>query len=218
MLCHRMSFRFPSFLISSTRKMSSITPTEKAFMAAPHFAVVGASKDTSKFGTRVCTSSPKARGLLISPNDQVLKWYQARTYDVVPVHPVTVYPVLYLASYLIFPRRKRKNSKAWPQSAQLLSSRRPRRRASTSLHRPRYVYQIHISTKSLRIWRQVTLSILEKAKELSVPTLWLQPGAEDETVIEYIKANDLSDRVIYGGPCILVIGDDIAKSNIDSAL
>lgn len=158
------------------------------------------------------------RTLLISPNDQVLKWYQARTYDVVPVHPVTVYPVLYLASYLIFPRRKRKNSKAWPQSAQLLSSRRPRRRASTSLHRPRYVYQIHISTKSLRIWRQVTLSILEKAKELSVPTLWLQPGAEDETVIEYIKANDLSDRVIYGGPCILVIGDDIAKSNIDSAL
>lgn len=65
MLCHRMSFRFPSFLISSTRKMSSITPTEKAFMAAPHFAVVGASKDTSKFGTRVCTSSLKARGLYL---------------------------------------------------------------------------------------------------------------------------------------------------------
>ena len=66
MLSHHMLFKFPSFLVSSTRKMSSITPTEKAFMAAPHFAVVGASKDTSKFGTRVCTSSLKARELYLS--------------------------------------------------------------------------------------------------------------------------------------------------------
>ena len=66
MLSHHMPFRFPSFFISSTRKMSSITPTEKAFLAAPHFAVVGASKDTSKFGTRVCTSLLKARELYLS--------------------------------------------------------------------------------------------------------------------------------------------------------
>ena len=58
----------------------------------------------------------------------------------------------------------------------------------------------------------MTLGILEKAKELAVPALWLQPGAEDSAVIEYIKENGLADRVIYGGPCILVEGDDIKRS------
>lgn len=58
----------------------------------------------------------------------------------------------------------------------------------------------------------MTLTILDQAKLLSVPALWLQPGAEDEAVIKYIKEQGLSDRVIYGGPCILVEGDGIKKS------
>jgi predicted CoA-binding protein len=58
----------------------------------------------------------------------------------------------------------------------------------------------------------VTLTILDQAKLLSVSALWLQPGAEDEAVIKYIKEQGLSDRVIYGGPCILVEGDGIKKS------
>ena len=49
---------------------------------------------------------------------------------------------------------------------------------------------------------QVTLDILQLAKKLSIPTIWIQPGAEDEAVIEFIKANNLSDSVLYGGPCI----------------
>jgi predicted CoA-binding protein len=56
---------------------------------------------------------------------------------------------------------------------------------------------------------KVTLGILEQAKELSIPYLWLQPGAEDGDVLNYIKESGLSDRVIYGGPCILVHGDAI---------
>jgi len=55
---------------------------------------------------------------------------------------------------------------------------------------------------------KVTLGLLQQAKDLSVPALWLQPGAEDDAVIEYIKEN-MADRVIYGGPCILVEGDGI---------
>jgi hypothetical protein len=42
--------------------------------------------------------------------------------------------------------------------------------------------------------------------------LWLQPGAEDEAVVNYINENGLSDRAIFGGPCILVEGDNIARS------
>ncbi|KAI0705035.1 hypothetical protein C8T65DRAFT_741015 [Cerioporus squamosus] len=59
---------------------------------------------------------------------------------------------------------------------------------------------------------KVTLGILEKARELGVPALWLQPGAEDATVISYVKENGLEDKVIYGGPCILVEGDGIIRS------
>lgn len=56
---------------------------------------------------------------------------------------------------------------------------------------------------------KVTLGILQQAKDLDVPAIWLQPGAEDEAVVKYIKENGLADRVVYGGPCILVQGDDI---------
>ena len=59
---------------------------------------------------------------------------------------------------------------------------------------------------------QITLGILEQAKALDVPALWIQPGAEDEAVVNYIKENGLESKVIYGGPCILVEGDGILKS------
>ena len=58
----------------------------------------------------------------------------------------------------------------------------------------------------------MTLGILEQAKALDVPALWLQPGAEDAAVVEFIKENGLADRVIYGGPCILVEGDGVIRS------
>lgn len=59
---------------------------------------------------------------------------------------------------------------------------------------------------------QVTLGILEEAKALNIPALWLQPGAEDAAVIKYIEENGLSDRVVLGGPCVLVSGDGIVRS------
>jgi predicted CoA-binding protein len=59
---------------------------------------------------------------------------------------------------------------------------------------------------------QITLEVLRQAKQHDFPALWIQPGAEDAAVIEYIKENGLSDRVVFGGPCILTQGDDIVKS------
>jgi predicted CoA-binding protein len=53
---------------------------------------------------------------------------------------------------------------------------------------------------------------LEKAKELAVPAIWLQPGAEDETVINWLHENGMEEKVIYGGPCILVEGDGVSTS------
>jgi predicted CoA-binding protein len=59
---------------------------------------------------------------------------------------------------------------------------------------------------------QITLDILRQAKQRNTPALWIQPGAEDAAVVEYIKENGLSDRVIFRGPCILTQGDNILKS------
>ena len=56
------------------------------------------------------------------------------------------------------------------------------------------------------------MGILEQAKTLNIPALWLQPGAEDEAMVAYIKDNGMADKVIYGGPCILVEGDGIMRS------
>lgn len=50
--------------------MATVEGIQKTFLSSPYFAVVGASKDQKKFGTRV------------------LKWYQVRDLSVTPVHPV----------------------------------------------------------------------------------------------------------------------------------
>ena len=60
----------------------------------------------------------------------------------------------------------------------------------------------------------MTLGLLQQAKKLNIPALWLQPGAEDDTVKSYIHANALEDKVLYGGPCILVEGDGIRQKSL----
>ncbi|KAF8070788.1 NAD(P)-binding protein [Lyophyllum atratum] len=57
----------------------------------------------------------------------------------------------------------------------------------------------------------VTLSLLKQARALSIPSIWIQPGAADKHVIDYIEENNLSESVIWGGPCILQDGDHIIQ-------
>lgn len=59
---------------------------------------------------------------------------------------------------------------------------------------------------------QITITLLAQAKELGIPAVWIQPGAADPTVIKYIQENGLGDKVVYGGPCVLVEGDEIIAS------
>ncbi|KAF8208863.1 CoA-binding protein, partial [Mycena galopus ATCC 62051] len=45
---------------------------------------------------------------------------------------------------------------------------------------------------------KVTLEILKQAKALNIFGLWLQPGAEDDTVVKFIQADaQLAERCIY---------------------
>ena len=53
---------------------------------------------------------------------------------------------------------------------------------------------------------------MRKGKELGIPAFLIQPGAEDAEVIKYVKEQGLEDRVVFGGPCVLVEGDGLRKS------
>ncbi|KAM5530531.1 hypothetical protein V8D89_015808 [Ganoderma adspersum] len=139
--------------------MSSLTEIQKTFLSVPKYAVIGASKDQTKFGTKV------------------LRWYQVREKDVTPVHPK---------------EDELEGLKTVRSIAELPSP------SETS---------ISVITPA-----KITLGILEQAKALDIPALWIQPGAEDDAVVTYIKENGLESKVIYGGPCILVEGDGILKS------
>ncbi|KAJ7267666.1 NAD-P-binding protein [Mycena haematopus] len=136
--------------------MANIAAVQKLFMSSPYFAVVGASKDQTKFGTKI------------------LNWYKARSLDVQPIHPKET---------------NLEGIDTIPSVAELPSPTK----TSISIITP----------------PKVTLSLLQAAMPLGVPAVWIQPGAADETVAAWVKDNALEDRVIYGGPCILVQGDSI---------
>ncbi|KAK7692191.1 hypothetical protein QCA50_003815 [Cerrena zonata] len=139
--------------------MSGSGDIRKTFLSSPKYAVVGASKDQSKFGTKV------------------LQWYLARSKDVTPLHP----------------------KEAELEGVKTL-------KAVSDLPNPTET-SISVITPP-----KITLGVLEQAKASSVPAIWIQPGAEDAAVIKYIEENGLSEKVIYGGPCILVEGDNIIQS------
>ncbi|KAG1137454.1 hypothetical protein G6F64_010269 [Rhizopus arrhizus] len=60
---------------------------------------------------------------------------------------------------------------------------------------------------------KITLNVLQEAKELGFKYIWIQPGAEDHDVAEYVK-NQSDLHVILGGPCLLVQGPSLMKSRL----
>lgn len=41
--------------------------------------------------------------------------------------------------------------------------------------------------------------------------VWFQPGADDGNIAKFVKEKGIQDRVVMGGPCILVSGDGIRQ-------
>jgi len=137
----------------------SLAKIKTTFMSSSHFAVVGASKDQAKFGTKI------------------LKWYQARKKDVIPVHP------------------KEEELEGLATIKSLHELEDPGHTSVSVVTPPK-----------------VTLGVLQAAKELNVPAVWCQPGTVDDACEAYIKENGMGEKVIFGGPCVLVMGDDILSS------
>ncbi|KAG5950054.1 hypothetical protein E4U53_005525 [Claviceps sorghi] len=64
----------------------------------------------------------------------------------------------------------------------------------------------------------VTLKVLEEAKRLRVPAVWLQPGTFDDEVLTLALEQDAFESVVYGaggrgheGWCVLVDGEKAMK-------
>ncbi|ORX37054.1 hypothetical protein BD324DRAFT_650667 [Kockovaella imperatae] len=57
------------------------------------------------------------------------------------------------------------------------------------------------------------LEQLFKDKSRSPHGVWFQPGAGDSGEIkQFVKDNSLEDRIILGGPCILVSGESVLET------
>ncbi|KAK2605843.1 hypothetical protein QQS21_003797 [Conoideocrella luteorostrata] len=64
----------------------------------------------------------------------------------------------------------------------------------------------------------VTLKVLEEAKKLGVPSIWLQPGTFDDEVLKLALGQGAFQSVVYGnggrghdGWCVLVDGEKAMK-------
>ncbi|KAF9512822.1 hypothetical protein BS47DRAFT_1393850 [Hydnum rufescens UP504] len=138
---------------------------QKQFLASSEFAVIGASTNKEKYGSRV------------------LKWYVDRKKPVTPIHPKE-------------------------ETLEGISTIRSVR----DLKSPKTTSLSIITPPSLPRIFKITLGVLRDVKDLDIPAVWIQPGAEDDAVKSYIDEAGLADRVVLGGPCILVSGDDIVRS------
>ncbi|KAI5475830.1 hypothetical protein MNV49_000794 [Pseudohyphozyma bogoriensis] len=53
----------------------------------------------------------------------------------------------------------------------------------------------------------VTLGVVKEALDLGINAIWLQPGSEDTAVKRFVAVQEgAQQKVILGGPCILVLG------------
>ncbi|KAI1624081.1 CoA binding domain-containing protein [Exophiala viscosa] len=142
----------------------------KRFFSSPHFAVVGASQDASKFGYRI------------------LAWYHTHALAVTPINPgrpsVSVPSKIYEAVPTV-----------------------------SALPDPKHTALSFLTPPS------VTRKVLEEAKSVGIPAVWLQPGSFEPRDLEYAKQNFESavggyESGTVGGEgwCVLVDGEDSLRA------
>ena len=50
----------------------------------------------------------------------------------------------------------------------------------------------------------ISILVIQNALSLGIKNIWLQPGAENESVISLLKANVSRCNFLVSGPCVLV--------------
>lgn len=120
---------------------------------------------------------------LYPSEQQVLKWYQTNHLDATPIHPKEA---------------EIENIRTQRDVAHFLDT------AGTTADK----IAISVVTPP-----KISLAVVQKGlQEQGIATFWLQPGAEDADLISWVKSqpNAIQERIIYGGPCILVSGRQLA--------
>ncbi|KAG9229758.1 CoA binding domain-containing protein [Amylocarpus encephaloides] len=147
----------------------------RTFFSSPHFAVVGASSDPTKFGHKIFT------------------WYTQHNLSVTPINPSSSeiqacpkWPALDIQSYPTLP-----NLSALPNPTE----------TSVSIITP----------------PKVTKKVLEEAKKLGIPAVWLQPGTFDDEILNFAFKEFKAGVGGDGGDgsegwCVLVDGEKAAKA------
>lgn len=163
----------------------SSSSIQHAFFTSPRYAVAGASSNTSKFGYKL------------------LQWYASRSIPVTPVTP-TSDEILGI------------------QCVSDVGKLQDKSKTSLSIVTPPKVTK-SILEQALKeaelngLWLQVRSTLFCWFRSLRHPLMlsqcrYQQPGAEDKDVIDYINSNQwLKERTVYGGPCVLVLGDKLRK-------
>lgn len=164
---------------------------QHAFFTAPKYAVAGASNNASKFGYIL------------------LQWYHSRGIPVTPVTPTS--------TEILGVECVSDVAKLSDKSNTSLSIVTPPKVTRGILE------QVLQEGELNAIWLQVSLAFSHCHSFQVMPMLTdiaatlpnlgaLQPGAEDGDVVDYIKSNQwLKERTVYGGPCVLVLGDKLRK-------
>ncbi|KUI55925.1 hypothetical protein VP1G_03244 [Cytospora mali] len=118
----------------------------RTFFSSKHFAVVGASSNTAKFGHKI------------------FAWYLHHQIPATPINP--------LAPFIAVP------SLPDPQGK---PTEVPTVKALSALPDPRQT-SVSIITPPA-----ATLKVLEEAKSLGIPAVWLQPGTYDDEVLKFAR-------------------------------
>lgn len=158
--------------------------TVRKFFTSSAFAVVGASSNPAKFGHRGLPSPITSQHQEVSTNINLV--FAWYLYQDLPVTPIN--PVTKTISALD------KEHATVPGLSALPS---PKQTAISVITPP-----------------AVTLKVLKEAKDLGVPSVWLQPGSFDDEVMKYAHEEGAFEAVVAGdggrgheGWCILVDGE-----------
>ena len=132
----------------------------KRFLESPLIGVVGASSDRGKFGNKV------------------LRCYQEKGYQAIPVHPVQkeIEGAICVASVEELPAEVQSISVITPPQATLRSRQRS--------------------------WPQVTESVVRQAVEKGIRNIWMQPGAQSPEAVRFCEEQGIN--LIADGTCVLV--------------
>ncbi|ROW01134.1 hypothetical protein VSDG_02633 [Cytospora chrysosperma] len=123
----------------------------RTFFSSKHFAVVGASSNTAKFGHKI------------------LAWYLHHNIPTTPINPT--------APSITVPSLPSATAGGKPTEVPTVPS-------LSALPSPRETSVSVITPPA------VTLRVLEEAKRLGVPAVWLQPGTYDDEVLAFAREGE----------------------------